>query len=55
MPLIDGEQLSHKLASRLGEVVSHSQQLGFPPPVARFRGQMLWNESDVDRWLASEA
>jgi hypothetical protein len=49
--LIDREQLARKLEIRLGEVVSHAQQEGFPSPVAYFRGRMLWDEEAVDDWL----
>ena len=49
--LIDKEQLAHKLEMRAGEVVSHGQQEGFPPPVAYFRGRILWDEAAIDRWL----
>ena len=49
--LIDKEQLAHKLEMRVGEVVSHAQQQGLPPPVAYFRGRMLWDEAAIDRWL----
>jgi predicted DNA-binding transcriptional regulator AlpA len=49
--LIDREQLARKLEIRLGEVVSHAQQEGFPSPVAYFRGRMLWDEAAVDEWL----
>jgi hypothetical protein len=49
--LIDEEQLAHKFELRLGEVVTHAQQRGFPAPVALFRGRMLWEETAVDRWL----
>ena len=52
LPMIDSEQLGHKLGLRMGEVVTHSQQRGFPAPIAYFRGRMLWDESEVDRWLA---
>jgi predicted DNA-binding transcriptional regulator AlpA len=27
----------------------------FPPPVVRGRGSNLWDEADVDRWLAEFA
>jgi hypothetical protein len=49
--LIDREQLARKLEIRLGEVVSHAAQRGFPRPVAYFRGRMLWDERTVDEWL----
>jgi predicted DNA-binding transcriptional regulator AlpA len=49
--LIDSEELSHKLEARLGEVVSHAEQRGFPRPVGAYHGTMLWDETDVDRWL----
>ncbi len=54
VPLIDKEQLARKLELRLGEVVSHSQQRGFPFPVGYFRGRMLWDEASVDHWLAGK-
>jgi hypothetical protein len=54
VPLIDKEQLARKLELRLGEVVSHSQQRGFPLPVGYFRGRMLWDEASVDRWLVGK-
>jgi hypothetical protein len=50
-PLIDKEQLAHKLQMRVGDVVVHSQQSGFPAPMAYFRGRILWEEATVDRWL----
>ena len=50
--LIDKEQLAHKLELRVGEVAAHARQKGFPTPVAYFRGRTLWDEADVDRWLA---
>jgi hypothetical protein len=49
--LIDSEQLSRKLEMRLGEVVSHAEQFGFPRPVGYYLDRMLWNEADVDTWL----
>jgi predicted DNA-binding transcriptional regulator AlpA len=49
--LIDSEQLSRKLEMRLGEVVSHTEQRGFPRPVAYYRDRMLWDEAEVDSWL----
>jgi hypothetical protein len=49
--LIDKEQLAYKLQLRLGDVVAHSKQIGFPGPVAYFRGRSLWDEASVDRWL----
>jgi anti-sigma B factor antagonist len=52
--LIDREQLAHKLEVRLGEVVAHSQQHGFPRPVAYFRGRMLWDLTAVEAWLLGE-
>jgi hypothetical protein len=52
--LIDKEQLARKLEMRAGEVVSHAQQLGFPTPVAYFRGRILWDESAIDRWLGED-
>ena len=51
-PLIDREQLARKLELRLGEVVAHAQQSGFPRPVAYYRGRMLWDEAAIQRWLA---
>jgi len=39
--LIDEEQLAHKLETRVGEVVTHAQQSGFPSPVAYHRGRIL--------------
>jgi hypothetical protein len=53
--LIDKEQLAHKLELRAGEVVSHAQQLGFPAPVAYFRGRILWDEAAVDVWLGERS
>ncbi|MDX6521385.1 MAG: hypothetical protein QOJ31_382 [Gaiellales bacterium] len=53
--LIDKEQLAHKLELRVGEVVSHAQQVGFPRPVAYFRGRILWDEAAVDLWLGERA
>jgi hypothetical protein len=50
--LMDREQLARKLELRLGEVVVHAQQRGFPPPVAYYRGRMLWDESAIQRWLS---
>ena len=35
-PLIDREQLARKLELRLGEVVAHVEQRGFPRPVASY-------------------
>jgi predicted DNA-binding transcriptional regulator AlpA len=49
--LIDSEQLSAKLEMRLGEVVSHAEQHGFPQPVGNYRSRLLWDETDVDTWL----
>jgi hypothetical protein len=49
--LIDREELARKLEARLGEVVTHSDQHGFPRPVGTYHGTMLWEETDVDRWL----
>jgi predicted DNA-binding transcriptional regulator AlpA len=49
--LIDKDQLARKLEMRVGEVVSHAQQQGFPPPVAYFRGRILWDEAAIDKWL----
>ncbi len=40
--LIDREQLARTLQLRLGDVVAHAQQRGFPRPVAYYRGRMLW-------------
>jgi predicted DNA-binding transcriptional regulator AlpA len=51
---MDREQLARKLELRLGEVVAHSQQRGFPPPVAYYRGRMLWDESSIQRWLSGK-
>lgn len=51
-PLIDREQLARKLELRLGEVVAHAEQRGFPRPVAYYRGRMLWDEAAVQRWVA---
>jgi predicted DNA-binding transcriptional regulator AlpA len=53
--LIDTQQLAHKLELRAGEIVSHAQQLGFPLPVAYFRGRILWDEAAVDRWLGERS
>jgi predicted DNA-binding transcriptional regulator AlpA len=53
--LIDKEQLAHKLALRVGEVVAHATQNGFPRPVAYFRGRMLWDEAAIDHWLQQRA
>jgi predicted DNA-binding transcriptional regulator AlpA len=53
--LIDKEQLAHKLALRVGEVVAHATQNGFPRPVAYFRGRMLWDEAAIDHWLRERA
>ena len=52
--LMDREQLARKLELRLGEVVAHAQQRGFPPPVAYYRGRMLWDESSIQRWLSGK-
>lgn len=49
--LIDRDELSSKLEARLGEVVSHADQHGFPRPVGVYHDTMLWDETDVDRWL----
>lgn len=49
--LIDSAELSRKLETRLGEVVSHADQRGFPQPVGAYHGTMVWDEADVDRWL----
>jgi predicted DNA-binding transcriptional regulator AlpA len=54
-PLIDKEQLAHKLELRVGDVAAHARQNGFPPPIAYFRGRMLWDEAAVDRWLAEQS
>ena len=51
--LIDEEQLAHKLETRVGEVVTHAQQSGFPSPVAYYRGRILWDEAAIDRWLGA--
>ena len=51
-PLIDREQLARKLELRLGEVVAHVEQRGFPRPVAYYRGRTLWDEAAVQQWLA---
>jgi predicted DNA-binding transcriptional regulator AlpA len=51
MSLIDKEQLAHKLEMRVGEVVTHAQQRGFPSPIAYFRGRILWDETAIHRWL----
>ena len=53
-PLIDSEELSRKLEARLGEVVSHADQRGFPRPVGSYHGTMLWDEEDVEAWLDHE-
>ena len=45
--LIDKEQLARKLELRVGEVVSHAQQQGFPLPVAYFRGRILWTRQPL--------
>jgi predicted DNA-binding transcriptional regulator AlpA len=50
--LIDREQLARTLELRLGEVVAHAQQRGFPRPVAYYRGRMLWEERSIKQWLA---
>jgi hypothetical protein len=50
-PLVDKEQLAHKLELRVGDVAAHARQSGFPTPVAYFRGRTLWDEAAVDRWL----
>lgn len=52
--LIDSEDLSHKLEARLGEVVTHADQRGFPRPVGSYHGTMVWDERDVDDWLDRE-
>lgn len=52
--LIDSEELAQKLESRLGEVVSHADQHGFPRPVGGYHGTMLWDEATVDRWLDND-
>lgn len=49
--LINSEELARKLEVRLGEVVSHAEQRGFPRPVGGYHGTMLWDEAAVDRWL----
>jgi hypothetical protein len=49
--LINSEELSRKLESRLGEVVTHADQRGFPQPVGAYHGIMVWDETQVDRWL----
>jgi predicted DNA-binding transcriptional regulator AlpA len=54
LALIDREQLAHKLEMRVGEVVSHAQQQGFPSPVAYFRGCILWDEAAIDEWLGDQ-
>ena len=50
--LIDREQLARTLELRLGEVVAHARQRGFPRPVAYYRGRMLWEEHSVQQWAA---
>jgi predicted DNA-binding transcriptional regulator AlpA len=50
--LIDREQLARTLELRLGEVVAHAEQRGFPRPVAYYRGRMLWEERSIKQWLA---
>jgi|tagenome__1003787_1003787.scaffolds.fasta_scaffold20892614_3 hypothetical protein len=52
--LMDREQLARKLELRLGEVVAHAAQQGFPPPVAYYRGRMLWDESSIQRWMTGK-
>jgi len=52
--LIDKEQLAHKLRLRVGDVVAHAHQKGFPAPVAYFRGRILWDEASVDSWLGEQ-
>jgi hypothetical protein len=54
-PLVDKEQLAHKLELRVGDVAAHARQSGFPAPVAYFRGRTLWDEAAVDRWLADRS
>jgi hypothetical protein len=54
MALIDKEQLAHRLEMRVGEVVSHAQQQGFPAPVGYFRGRILWDEAAIDHWLGED-
>jgi hypothetical protein len=54
MALIDKEQLAHRLEMRVGDVVTHAQQQGFPPPVAYFRGRILWDEAAIDGWLGED-
>jgi len=55
MALIDKDQLASKLEARSGEVVSHAQQQGFPPPVAYFQGRILWDEAAIDEWLGDRS
>ncbi|MDX6547891.1 MAG: hypothetical protein QOG33_1441 [Gaiellales bacterium] len=52
--LIDKEQMAHKLRLRVGDVVAHAHQKGFPAPVAYFRGRTLWDEASVDSWLREQ-
>jgi predicted DNA-binding transcriptional regulator AlpA len=54
--LVDRDQIAGKLAikrTQLPAVIHQRPQM--PEPIGYFRGRVLWDEAEIDSWIAAHA